>query len=992
MAIVNHGIIGWLALNPVAANLMMLLIIASGLVAATVVTEEVFPEIDLDRIRIQVPYLGAAPEEVEAGVVVRIEEAIKDVDGIKQIRSFAAEGSASVLVELELGADARRMVDEVKNEIDAITTFPVGTEKPIIRELIARNQVIDIAIAGATDVFTLKTIAERVRDDLAALPEITQVDIVSAPPYEISIEVSEVALRRHRMTFDQVAEAVRRSSLDLPGGSVRTDAREILLRTLGQAYRGVEYENLVLWTRRDGSRLRLGDVATVVDGFAETDQHARFDGNPSLTVSVFRTGNQSALDIAGAVHDYVDRAQARMPEGIFLTVWQDQAEVLNDRLSIMLRNGAAGFVLVFGVLTLFLELRLAFWVSLGIPVSFLGAIALMAVTGVSVNMVSIFAFILVLGVVVDDAIIVGENIHRHQEEHAAGPRGAVEGAREVSKPVTFAVLTTVAAFMPLLFIPGVFGRIFRIIPLVVIPCLLFSLIESLGILPAHLAHGHRRGPAGVWRRFQQRIASGLMWFVRAAYEPVLEVALRWRYVTAAIGVSSLVLTAGVVLGGRVTFLFFPSIEAEFMTASVTMPQGTPVEATSEAIAKFEAGAERVRARLREVTGMDYFRHVASTVGDQPMLARGGLPMGRISATIVAFPHVGEVTVELAPAESRSYTSEELGILWREATGPLPEAVAIDFGTSRLNPGEDIDVQLAGRDVDRLRAAVQAVKVRLAQYAGVYAIADSFRAGKKEMQLSIRPAAETLGLTLQDLGRQVRQAFFGEEAQRIQRGRDDVRVMVRYPREERQSLGSLENMRIRTSNGGEVPFSQVAQVNSGRGNASIQRVDRHRAVSVTASVDPEISSAASVLTDMRERVLPEVLADFPGVFYTFDGAQAEQEEAVGGLRDGLILSLTAIFALLGVALRSYLQIRAVLRIIDAPVPSPVRLQGRLTDRGVGLTGCPQVGNGDRRVSDAPAGAAAAAGAIPGASAAELVAGSARRGRARPQGGKTLTVAK
>ena len=902
----SGGIIGWLALNPVAANLMMLLIIASGLVAATVVTEEVFPEIDLDRIRIQVPYLGAAPEDVEAGVVVRIEEAIKDIDGIKQIRSFAAEGSASVLVELELGADARRMVDEVKNEIDAITTFPVGTEKPIIRELIARNQVIDIAIAGATDVFTLKTIAERVRDDLAALPEITQVDIVSAPPYEISIEVSEIALRRHRMTFDQVAEAVRRSSLDLPGGSVRTDAREILLRTLGQAYRGAEYENLVLWTRRDGSRLRLGDVATVVDGFAETDQHARFDGNPSLTVSVFRTGNQSALDIAGAVHDYVDRAQARMPEGIFLTVWQDQAEVLNDRLSIMLRNGAAGFVLVFGVLALFLELRLAFWVSLGIPVSFLGAIALMAVTGVSVNMVSIFAFILVLGIVVDDAIIVGENIHRHQEEHAAGPRGAVEGAREVSKPVTFAVLTTVAAFMPLLFIPGVFGRIFRIIPLVVIPCLLFSLIESLGILPAHLAHGHRWGPAGVWRRFQQRIASGLMWFVRAAYEPVLEVALRWRYVTAAIGVSSLVLTAGVLLGGRITFLFFPSIEAEFMTASVTMPQGTPGEATSEAIAKFEAGAERVRARLREVTGMDYFRHVASTVGDQPMLARGGLPMGRISATIVAFPHVGEVTVELAPAESRSYTSEELGILWREATGPLPEAVAIDFGTSRLNPGEDIDVQLAGRDVDRLRAAAQAVKVRLAQYAGVYAIADSFRAGKKEIQLSIRPAAETLGLTLQDLGRQVRQAFFGEEAQRIQRGRDDVRVMVRYPREERQSLGSLENMRIRTSNGGEVPFSQVAQVNSGRGNASIRRVDRHRAVSVTASVDPEISSAASVLTDMRERVLPEVLADFPGVFYTFDGAQAEQEEAVGGLREGLILSLTAIFALLGVALRSYLQ--------------------------------------------------------------------------------------
>ena len=900
----NNGGIAWFARNPVAANLTMVFIIVSGLIATTTVKEETFPEIELDRISIQVPYLGAAPEEVEDGVVIRIEEAIQGIDGIKQIQSTASEGSASVMVELELGADARRVVDEVKNNVDAITTFPLETEEPIIRELTARNQVTDVAIAGDTDVFALKTLAERVRDELAAMPEITQVDIVSAPPYEISIEVSEVALRRHGMTFDQVANAVRRSSLDLPGGSVRTDGGEILLRTIGQAYRGAEYENLVLWTRSDGSRLRLGDVATVVDGFQETDQYARFDRNSSVTVSVFRTGEQSALDIAAAVRRYVDRAQESLPDGISMTIWQDQSEVLSARLALMLRNGATGFLLVFVVLALFLELRLAFWVSLGIPISFLGAIALMPGLEVSVNVISLFAFILVLGIVVDDAIIVGENIYRHQEDHGDGPRGAVEGAREIAKPVTFAVLTTVAAFMPLMFVPGMMGKIFRVIPLVVVPCLLFSLVESLGILPAHLARVPRRGRPGPWRRFQQVFAEGLKLFVRKAYTPVLETALRLRYVTAAIGVSTLILTGGMVLGGWANFHFFPSIEADFMAASVTMPQGTPVDVTSQAIEKLEEGAARLRARLQQETGMDYFRHVSTSVGDQPMASRGGGPLGPVLT--VAAANVGEVTIELAPAETRAYTSEQLGNLWREMTAPVPEAVDVNFNMSVMSPGEDVDVQLAGPDIERLRRAAEAVKGRLAEYAGVYEISDSFRAGKEEMQLGIKPAAETLGLTLQDLGRQVRQAFYGEEAQRIQRGRDDIRVMVRYPRDDRRSLGDLENMRIRTPNGGEVPFRQVAEVVPGRGFASIKRVDRNRAVNVTASVDPALTSAGAVIADLQARILPEVLADYPGVFYTFEGAQAEQADAVGGLQRGFLLALLMIFALLAVPLRSYVQ--------------------------------------------------------------------------------------
>ena len=898
------GGIAWFARNPVAANLMMIFIIMSGLIATQAVKEEVFPEIELDRVSINVPYLGAAPEEVESGVILRIEEAIQGVDGIKEIQSTASEGSASVMVELELGADARRVVDEIKNQVDAITTFPIETEEPIIRELIARNQVTDIAVSGATDVFTLKAIAEQVRDELTVLPEITQVDIVSAPPYEISIEVSETALRRHGMTFDQVADAVRRSSLDLPGGSVRTDGGEILLRTIGQAYRGNEYEELVLWTRADGTRLRLGDVATVVDGFAETDQQARFDRDTTVMVSVFRTGDQSALDIAAAVNRYVDDMQAQVPQGISLTIWQDQAEILADRLTLMLRNGATGFVLVFIVLALFLQFRLAFWVSLGIPISFLGAIALMPTFDVSANVISLFAFILVLGIVVDDAIIVGENIFRHQENHGEALRGSIEGAREIAKPVTFAVLTTVAAFMPLMFVPGMMGKVFRVIPLVVIPCLLFSLVESLGILPAHLAHMRERRTSGTWHRFQQFFANGLKTFVRTVYQPLLETALRWRYVTAAVGLSTLIVTGGMVLGGWTNFHFFPSIEADFMAASLTMPQGTPVESTSEAVEKLEEGAARLRERLRRETGMDYFRHVSAAVGDQPMMSRGGGPMGPMEVASAA--NLGEVTVELAPAETRSYTSEQLGLMWREATDPIPEAVEVNFDMSLMTPGDDVDVQLAGPDIEQLRLAADEVKRRLAAYAGVYEISDSFRAGKVEMQLGIKPAAETLGLTLQDLGRQVRQAFYGEEAQRIQRGRDDIRVMVRYPRDDRRSLGDLENMRIRTPSGGEVPFSQVAQVEPGRGFASIKRVDRNRAVNVTASVDPAVTSSGAVIGDLQTRILPEVLAGYPGVFYTFEGAQAEQVEAVGGLQWGFLLAVLMIFALLAVPLRSYVQ--------------------------------------------------------------------------------------
>jgi multidrug efflux pump subunit AcrB len=897
--------IEWFARNTVAANLMMFIILAGGALSISSIRLEVFPEFDLDMVSIEVTYLGAAPEEVEQAVSIRIEEAIQGIDGIKKVTSTASEGRGTVQVELELGADVRKVVDDIKSSVDAIDTFPDETEKPIVRELTSRRQVIDLAVSGNSDELTLKLIAERVRDDLAAIPEITQVEVTNARPYEIAIEVSERMLRRHGLTFDQVADAVRRSSLDLPGGSVKSEGGEILLRTIGQAYRGNDYESLVLWTRADGSRILLGDVAEVVDGFAETDQFGRFDGEPAVRLSVYSAGNESVIELAEHVRDYVGDAQAGLPEGVSLTVWQDQSRVLADRLSLLLRNGATGFALVFLVLALFIQLRLAFWVSLGMPISFLGALWMLPGLDVTLNMITLFAFILVLGIVVDDAIVVGENVYTHQRRHGDGLTGAIEGAREIAVPVVFAVLTTVAAFSPLLVIPGTMGKIMRSIPLIVIPCLLFSLIESLWILPAHLSHlkppPERPGP---WHRFQSRVAGSLQWLIRHAYQPTLNFGLRWRYVSFSLGVATLMITIGMVGAGMVPFQFFPAVEADVMSVALTMPQGTPASATTAAMRQLEEGAERLRAEMREKGQGELYQHLYSAVGEQPQSGAGPVPGGNAGGG--SGSHLGEVTIELSPSEDRNVGSEALAERWRDLTGRIPEAVDVSFGASLFGGGADVDVQLTGPDVDELRSVANGIKARLADYSGVYEISDSFREGKAEIALGIKPAAETLGLSLRDLARQVRQAFYGEEAQRIQRGRDDVRVMVRYPRDERSSIGDLENMRVRTPAGVEVPFGQVAVVDAGRGYASIARVDRQRAVNVTATVDSDVVAAGDIIGDLNTRVIPELLIAHPNVRFTFEGAQSEQRDAIGGLQRGFTLALFAIFALLAIPLRSYVQ--------------------------------------------------------------------------------------
>ncbi len=920
------GLIAWFAGNSVAANLLMGLIVIAGLFTLPAIKQEIFPEFSLDLIVISVVYRGAAPEEVEEGVCLRIEEAVQDLEGIKHITANASEGGGSVTVELEIGYDSRELLDDIKARIDAIETFPVETEKPVITELTNRRAVIDVVIWGDAGEGALKAIGQRVRDGINAIPGITQVDLVSARPYEIAIEISETDLRRYGLTFEEVARAIRRSSLDLPGGSIRAREGEILLRATGQAYEGDEFASIVLRTRPDGTRLLLGDVANVVDGFAETDESARFSGKPAVGVRVFRVGNQAALDVAEKVKAYVDEAQADMPAGVTITHWNDQSRILRGRLDLMTRSARNGYLLVLGVLALFLRFRLAFWVSLGIPISFLGAIWLMPALDVSVNLISLFAFIVVLGIVVDDAIIIGENIFKHQERDGASVATSARGAAEVALPVVFGILTTVAAFYPLLNVVGTTGKIMRVIPTIVIATLLFSMIESLLILPAHLAHkSERRLPvlstiSDVWRRFQGRFSNGLTDFVEHRYRPFLYRAIRWRYTTLGIAVATLVLTIGVVSGGWIRFQFFPRVESDFVAASLTLTPGTSVSITDEAMTRIESAAIELQRELKEEAGEDArgedsgpIVYIYTGIGNQPFRSaqqQNGGGGGGVSGS----PHLGEITLELTPSESRTIPSVDIAQRWREKVGPIPDAVELTYSSSIFSPGEPINIELRGQNIDALTGAAARVKEALRQYDGVFDITDSFRPGKSELELSVKPAAEAYGVTLADLALQVRQAFYGEEAQRIQRGRDDVRVMVRFPSEERRTLGDLENLRIRTPGGLAIPFVQVAEAKAGRGYASIRRVDRERAVNITADIDVSRGNANQILAEMAADVLPGILADFNGVRFSLEGQQREQAETMQALVRGFILALIVIYGLMAIPFRSYLQPFIVMSVI------------------------------------------------------------------------------
>jgi multidrug efflux pump subunit AcrB len=929
----KKGILAWFAQNHVAANLLMLMIIVGGIISLSTNTVEMFPEMSVDLITVQVPYLGATPAEAEEGVCLRVEEAIAGLDGVKRLKSIGMEGSGLVMVEIEDFADNSRLLDDVKAAVDRITTFPKETEEPIIKEETMRNHVITMVLYGDVPERSLKELAEQMRDDLTAMPNISQVDVAGVRRYEISIEVSEEMLRRHGLSFKNVSEAVGKASLDLPGGSIKTLGGEILIRTKGQRYRGPEYENIVVLTQNDGTKVYLKDIATVIDGFEDSDMASYFDGKRSVQLQVYRVGTQNLLDLVSTVKEYIEENRQAMPAGVSIGTWFDRSDALRSRLQLLIRNARYGLILVFLVLALFLDLRLAFWTTMGIPISFMGAFWLMPQVDTSINMMSLFGFILALGIVVDDAIVVGENIFEYRQQGMEPIDAAIKGVKEMAAPVTMAVLTTIFAFMPLLYIYGIFGKFIRVIPMVVILVLAFSLVEGLLILPSHLSGGKpaasQRKRVGLIGRLQKWIRTRLDNFVRKRFAPFVQLAVNWRYVTVSCAILVLFVAVGYVAGGMIKFSLLPGVEADNIWASLSMPQGTDVAQTRQVVEKIEQAAMRVRDQLDAERkekqngpsflkgiktkllgdGDDEFKsvyvHVSTNIGEQPFTRGdgGGPPTSSDSGS-----HAAEVNIQLLKGQYRGsdYSSEKIANMWRDEVGEIPGVSSLTFTSSLFAGSDAIYVEMSHRNFDVLLLAVEDVKKELGEYEGVIDISDTFEAGKLELKLSLKDTGRILGLTWEDLARQVRQGFYGDEVQRIQRGRDDIRVMVRYPEDERKSMADIENMRIRLKDGTEVPFNQVANVTLGRGYATINRTDRRRVVSVTANVDQTIITGNEVNGDLKAKVLPKMVEKYPGLSYDFEGEQRDQRDIARSLGSSTLIAMMAIFGLLAVQFRSYMQ--------------------------------------------------------------------------------------
>lgn len=894
------GIIAWFARNSVAANLLMVFILMAGIFSYQNLNKKMFPEFNPNSIQVVVPHLGASPEDVEESVILKVEESLEDIEGIKRITSNANEGVGIITIELLSGYSIAEKLDEVKMEVDSITTFPEQAEKPVISKQEFKGQVMWLSVSGPMDRRSRQIMAQNIRDDLMALPSVNSAELVGNRDYEISIEVSEEALQKYQLTFDQVTQAVRNSSVDMPGGTIKAQGGDILLRTEGQAYTGKEYGKIVLRTDPDGTRLTVADIANIIDGFVERDDFAKFNGQDTSSIMVQSTGDQNDLLIAEQVREYVAKKSQAMPEGAKLEVWGDSSYYLSERLDMMISNLLMGAFLVFLVLTLFLRVKIAFWVMIGIPISFFGAFLLMPLFGewsVSINLISLFAFIMVLGIVVDDAIVIGESAYTEIQHYGHSTDNIIRGTMRVAMPATFGVLTTIAAFAPLLAIDASFAAFFRAIALVVTFCLIFSLIESKWILPAHLAHMKyvplTEDNANWFERFQMRFKAKLDHFINTTYRNALEKALNARYNTMAVFIGILMLSVSLISGGFVKLEVFPNIPSDFIQGNITLVDGSAPSERNKAIERIEAAAKKI-AKENETDGKSFIQHSMIFTN------------GNTQATFL---------LELVKPEFRELDAYEIEKLWRDEIGEIPGTKELRFfaGTN-AGGGAAIEFQLTGKNDDELEAAAEDLQAKLKAYDGVFDIRNSFSRGSQEIKLSIKPEAEVLGLTLSDLARQVRQAFYGDEAQRIQRGRDELKVMVRYPEENRLSVSDLEGMWIRTPSGEQVPFYQVADIDIGQGFSSITRINRKRSITVSADIDSEKVESRKVVAEMNEVAIPEILANYPSVRYGVEGASKEQADFMRQLGFAALGALFLIYGLIAIPTKSYSQPIVIMSVI------------------------------------------------------------------------------
>ncbi len=894
----NKGIIAWFARNNVAANLLMIILLIGGLFSIILINKEVFPTFELNYLRVSVAYPGAAPQEIEEGINIKIEEALQDISGIKKITSVASEGSGSVSIEVADGYDPQEVLDEAKLRVDAISTFPENIEKPNIYRIKPENNVIWVSVYGDMDLHEMKELAKTIREEITDLPAVTRAQVTGVRDYEISIELSENKLREYGLSFVEVAQAVRNSSLDLPGGSIKAEDGDILLRTKGQAYHEEDFAKIVVSTRPDGSRIMLPQIATIKDGFEERLDYSRFDGKSAVIIEILSIDKQNALDISNQVKDYVAKRRTTLPANAELDTWGDLTHYLKGRLNMMVSNMFYGALLVFIILALFLDLRLAFWVMMGLPVCFLGAMFIMPLEpfSLSINMLTLFAFILVLGIVVDDAIVIGESAYTEIENHGHSLDSVVKGAQKVAMPATFGVLTTIAAFMPMIMVSGSMAIMWKSIGLVVILCLAFSLIESKLILPAHLAHLKPKKPTAnpnLLVRFKTRLNNKLQHFIHHKYRGFINKCIRQRYNVVATFVGVLILSIALVGSGKVRWVFFPDIPSDFIQVHLDMDAGSSETNTLKVIKEIEDALYTMNDQMQQEYGYPVVKHSFINMSS------------RTSAFIFA---------ELTKGEDRDIDGVTIAAAWRKALPELISVKKLNINASTNDVGGDISFRLTSSDLQQLSLAADELKHKLRTYEGVYDIFDNYSSGSHEIRLAITPEAEALGLTLSDLASQVRYGFYGFEAQRILRNKEEVKVMVRYPLEQRRTIGDLENMMIRTPQGHLMPFSTVAKIELGDSYSSITRVDGRRAITIMASANKNVVEPSKVVGEIQKDFFPYLQTKYPHISTDLDGGSADEQSAMLGLIQGFFFAMFTIYALMAIPLRSYSQPLIIMSVI------------------------------------------------------------------------------
>ncbi|ACN13359.1 cobalt-zinc-cadmium resistance protein CzcA-like protein [Desulforapulum autotrophicum HRM2] len=880
-----RGAVTWMAGNSVAANLLMLVLLVGGLFMATKIKQEVFPEYELGIVNVSVTYPGASPEEVERGVVLAIEEAVQGLDGLDEIRSTALEGRATINLEVLEGVDVRSFAQEVESQINAITSFPDEAEDPMVSVVTRRRRVISFAVFGSVAETVLRERAEALREMLLQDPAITQVELNGVRDYEIHIEVPQENLRRYDLTLAGIAAVISTASVDLPGGSLKTDGGEILVRMKERRESAPAYGKLAVITLDDGTRVLLKDIAIITEGFEDTNAYATFNGKPAIMLEVYRVGDQKPVAVADASRLAVAAFNQTLLPGLGVAMVNDMSQTFKERGTLLLKNGYMGLGLVFILLALFLDIRLAFWVSLGIPISLLGAFILLPLTNFSINLVSMFAFIVTIGIVVDDAIVVGENVYHYRQMGFDFLESSIRGTREVAMPVVFSILTNVVAFLPIMFVPGTMGKFFKIIPVVVITVFMVSLAESIFILPAHLAHGDSTPPGrfmGWITTRQQRVSNALVRFVKAVYTPLLERVLEYRYITLAVGLAILIIVGAYVKSGRIPTTLMPRVESDYAFVTATLPYGSAENKVAEVVAQISRAAESV---IKDNGGQTLSRGFYAQVDENVITSR----------------------IILTPSHVRPISTTRVTELWRSALGPLAGLESLTFQADRGGPasGSSLTIELSHQEIETLTLASEALARELGDFPSSRDIDDGSARGKQQLDFTMLALGEMMGFKAREVALQVRHAFYGAQALQIQRGRNELTVRVRLPEAERSFEHNIETLMVRNPLGEEALLREVVAMDRGRAYTAIERRGGRRISTVSANVIPR-DETNQLITVLKEDILPRLEHDYPGLTSKFQGRQADMRDSTTSLISGLFIALFVIYALLAVPFKSYVQ--------------------------------------------------------------------------------------